>query len=285
MLQKIKDLLKILLKRKIVVHLEVSYDLPNERFKGKKVLVTGGSSGIGLAIAKSFLAEGAEVLICARKEAQLLEVVGELKSDRLHAMEWDVSAISNIPNKLLAADDILHGIDVFVNAAGVSAYNEDLQTEKMYDYICDINQKGLYYMNMYEGDYLIDRKIKGKIVNITSKAGERIGFDPYTLSKWGANSITMGNARRLAPYQINVNGVAPGRTPTNITKELQSHINSDNVYSNTSTMRFTMPEEIAAIVLFLAGQSANNIVGQIIAIDGGSYENTSTELVRTAWGG
>ena len=75
--------------------------------------------------------------------------------------------------------------------------------------------------------------IKGKIINLTSKAGERIGFDPYTLSKWGANSITRGNARRLAPYHINVNGIAPGRGPTNITAELQSHKNSDNVIQRT----------------------------------------------------
>lgn len=163
-------------------------------------------------------------------------------------------------------------IDIFVNAAGVSAYDEDCMTEKMYDYICDINTKGLFYMNKFEGDYMVSNGIQGKIINITSKAGERIAFDPYTLSKWGANSITRGNARRLAPHHINVNGIAPGRVPTNITKELQSHIGLDDVYTeNHSTQRFTMPEEVAQTALFLASGAANNIVGQIIVMDGGSY--------------
>ena len=167
---------------------------------------------------------------------------------------------------------MLGGIDVFINAAGVSAYSGDIMSEQMYDYICDINQKGLFFMNQIEGDYFIDNKIEGKIINLTSKAGERIGFDPYTLSKWGANSITRGNARRLAPYHINVNGIAPGRVPTNITEELQQYIDSDNVYTtNHSTKRFTMPEEVAETALFLASGAANNIVGQIIVMDGGSY--------------
>ena len=118
----------------------------------------------------------------------------------------------------------------------------------------------------------INNHIEGKIINLTSKAGERIGFDPYTLSKWGANSITKGNARRLAPYHINVNGIAPGRVPTNITAELQQYVGSDNVYTpNHSTKRFTMPEEVAETAMFLASGAANNIVGQIIVMDGGSY--------------
>lgn len=273
MKQIIRRVIKKVLRNETVVHLNVSYVNPSEQFQSKKVLVTGGTSGIGLAIAKAFLAEGADVIICARKEAQLIDVKKQIDSDKLYTLVWDISDVESIPSKLQEAHSLLTDIDIFVNAAGVSAYDEDIFSEQMYDYICDINQKGLFYMNKFEGDYLIEKKIKGKIVNITSKAGERIGFDPYTLSKWGANSITMGNARRLAPYHINVNGVAPGRTPTNITKELQSHMNSDNVYSNTSTLRLNMPEEIAAAVLFLASQSANNIVGQIIAIDGGSYEN------------
>lgn len=267
-----KQLMKLLFQKRIIIPLSISYVNPSERFAGHKVLVTGGSSGIGLAIAKAFLAEGAEVIICARKKEPLQRVYNEFNNGKLHTMEFDISDVQNIESKLLEADSIMKNIDIFINAAGVSAYDEDIMTEKMYDYVCDINQKALFYMNKYEGDYMVSRKLHGKIINITSKAGERIGFDPYTLSKWGANSITRGNARRLAIHHINVNGIAPGRVPTNITKELQSHKDSDNAYTpNHSTMRFTQPEEVAATALFLASGSANNIVGQIIAIDGGSY--------------
>lgn len=255
-----------------IVHLTVNKVNPSEQYKGYKVLVTGATSGIGLATAKAFLSEGAEVLICARKQAAIDDTIKDLNSKQVHGLILDISDISHIQSKLQEADKLMKGIDIFVNCAGVSAYDEDINTEKMYDYICDINQKGLYFMNKFEGDYLIENKIQGKIVNITSKAGERIGFDPYTLSKWGANSITRGNARRLAPYHINVNGVAPGRVPTNITKELQSHKDSDNVFTpNHSTKKFTMPDEVAATVMFLCSGMANNIVGQIIVMDGGSY--------------
>lgn len=255
-----------------VVNLNITYTNPSNRFNNHKVLVTGGSSGIGLAIAKAFLAEGADVLICARKQKGLDEVVSELSSAKLHTMVMDIADVKSMKSKLDEAVAIMGSIDIFVNAAGVSAYEGDIMQESMYDYICDINQKGLFYMNKLQGDYMLENGIQGKIINLTSKAGERIGFDPYTLSKWGANSITKGNARRLAPYHINVNGIAPGRVPTNITAELQSHKDSDNVYTpNHSTQRFTMPEEVAATALFLASGVANNIVGQIIVMDGGSY--------------
>ena len=264
MLDRIKQAIRIIFKRKEIVNLNVTYSAPNARFEGKKVVVTGGTSGIGLAIAKAFLAEGATVLICARKQEGLDRTLATLKSPNLKAMRLDISEISGLREKICEAADLLGGIDIFINAAGVSAYSGEIMSEQMYDYICDINQ--------IEGDYFIDNKIEGKIINLTSKAGERIGFDPYTLSKWGANSITRGNARRLAPYHINVNGIAPGRVPTNITEELQQYIDSDNVYTpNHSTKRFTMPEEVAETAMFLASGAANNIVGQIIVMDGGSY--------------
>ena len=254
------------------VKLNVSYVNPSNRFMGKNVFVSGGTSGIGLAVTKAFLSEGANVIIAARKKDQLEQTKMLLQNPNLHILEMDISDVKSIKNKIDLAAAELSRIDIFVNCAGVSAYDESLQTEKMYDYICNINQKGLYFMNKEEGDYFITNQIQGKIINLTSKAGERIGFDPYTLSKWGANSITKGNARRLAPYHINVNGIAPGRVPTNITKELQNNKNSENVYTpNHATKRFTMPEEVAATALFLASDSANNIVGQVIVMDGGSY--------------
>ena len=263
------------LARPIVVNLSVSYLHENERFKDKNVFVTGGTSGIGLAIAKAFLKESAKVLICARNENKIDEILSHFNHPQAVGMKLDVSDVSIISQKILEGESHLGGkIDIFVNCAGVSAYDGNINSEEMYDYICDINQKGLYFMNRAEGDYLMSRGIKHtKIINITSKAGERIGFDPYIVSKWGANAITKGIARRLAPFHINVNGIAPGRCPTNITRELQQHMNNDNVYTwGNSTQRFTMPEEVASAALYLASGSANQIVGQILVIDGGSYD-------------
>lgn len=268
----LKKFLSAFFRKTNIVHLDVTYSLPGERFKGKRVLVTGGSSGIGLAIAKAFLAEGAKVMACARNSEKLSAIEKEQNNTRFRTMALDIADVTAIPNLLNQAVETMGQIDIFINAAGVSAYDGNIMKEEMYDYICDINQKGLFYMNHYEGEYMVSQNIRGKIINITSKAGEKIGFDPYTLSKWGANAITRGIARKLACHHINVNGIAPGCVPTNITADLQKHINQDNVFTTAhETKRFTMPEEVAEVALFLASGAANNIVGQIIAIDGGSY--------------
>jgi 3-oxoacyl-[acyl-carrier protein] reductase len=276
MIKTIRYIFNKLLKIEKVVKLNISYVNPSERFAGKSVLVTGGSSGIGYAVAETFLREGAEVIICARNRDKLEDAASRLKSSRIKTMVFDVSDVAQMKDHIHIASKLNNGIDIFVNCAGVSSFKGGDDTEQMYDHICDINTKGLYFANKYEGDYFIENQRQGKIINITSKAGERIGFDPYILSKWGANSITKGNARRLAPYHVNVNGVAPGRVPTNITAELQSHLDSlmdGNAYTPQHlTGRFTMPNEVAAAVAFLASDVANNIVGQVLVIDGGSYQ-------------
>lgn len=269
----LKAIIRRIFTIKKVVRLDITYASPSNRFAGKRVVVTGGTSGIGFACAKAFISEGAKVLICARKANHLEAALRELQSDSAISMVFDVADVGSINAGIDVAAEKLGGkIDVFVNCAGVSAYNGGEMDEKVYDYICDINTKGLYFMNQFEGNYMIENGIRGKIINITSKAGERIGFDPYILSKWGANAITKGNARRLAPHHINVNGVAPGRVPTHITAELEQHINTGDAFTpNHATQRFTMPEEVASMVLYLSSGVANNIVGQIVVMDGGSY--------------
>ena len=253
-------------------YITVSYVTPSEQFKGKKVLVTGGSSGLGLAIAKAFAAEKADVLICARKQTNIDSAIEEIGLANVKGMVWDIADVKSINSNMTKALALMGKIDVFINCAGVSSFKGGMSTEEMYDYIVDINTKGLYFMCKAEGDYLVREKIQGKIINITSKAGELKQADPYTLSKWGANSITQGFARKLALHHINMNGIAPGCVPTNITAELQSHIDTDNMFRQEhNTHRFTTPEEIAYVALFLASDSAKNIVGQIIAVDGGIY--------------
>ena len=263
--------LKWLISKEQVVKLVITYVNPSERFTGHKVLVTGGTSGIGLACAKAFLAEGAEVLICARNEDALTKTASEINSPCLKSMKWDIGDVKSIPGKLSEAVKMMGGdIDIFVNAAGVSAYNGRINDEDVYDYIVDINTKGLFFMCKAQGEYLRSRNIHGKIVNITSRGGTSKSFDSYTLSKWGANSLTYGLARMLAPYHINVNGVAPGCVPTNIVKHLQCHMGKENQYYKGHWIgRFVQPEEIAATVKFLASCEADSIIGQIVAVDGG----------------
>lgn len=214
--------------------------------------------------------EGTEVLICARNESRLETAVNEANSDKLHYLVWDISDVKSIPSKLREALAIMKEADIFFNCAGVSDFaGGHAYTEEMYDYIMDINTKGLFFLCKAEGDYLEDRKKQGKIINITSACGDIPGFDPYTISKWGADCITKGLAKKLIPSGIVVNGIAPGEVPTNITAHLQSRIGKDNQFTPLhGSGRLTMVREVAKLAVFLASGESNNIAGEIIKIDG-----------------
>ena len=253
---------------KTIVH--VTFSKERNMLTNKKIAIIGGGSGIGLGIARQCLSEGAEVLICARNRSKLETSVEEIGSDKLHCLDWDISDVKSTSSKLQDALAIMKDIDVFFNCAGVSDYaGGHAYTEEMYDYIVDINTKGLFFLCLAEGEYLQKRNKGGKIINITSACGDIPGFDPYTISKWGANCLTKGLARRLISDRIIVNGIAPGEVPTNITAHLQSHINDNNQFTPLhGSGRFTMVKEVAKLVVFLASDDSNNIVGEIIKIDG-----------------
>lgn len=242
-----------------------------DKFKGKTVLVTGGTSGFGLAIAKLFLAQGANVVITGRNQQKLEGVISEINHPCFKGLIWDLSDVSLASEKLKDASSIFGPINVFVNNAGVwSPKHWNIVEEKDWDNIVDINLKGLFFICKEEASLLIEYASSdnmGKIINITSIEGMRGGFGPYFASKWGANGLTKGLAKELVKCNIIVNAVAPGMAITDINPDLPK---DGNMYLNCQpTGRFVAVEEVADLVAFLAGDSANSIVGQVIAIDGG----------------
>lgn len=244
---------------------------PTERFVGKKILVTGGSSGIGLEIAKEFLAEGAEVMITGRNVARLEEAKQNLNNPRLKTIEWDVADVPSLDTKFVAAVTEMGHFDIFINNAGIyeaSPWNQIKEDE--FDKVNDINCKGLFFMCQQEGEYLKSNGIQGKIVNINSIAGLKSGFDAYSVSKWGSVCITRSMAALMAPYGIAVNGIAPGNVVTNIHDGVRGKDVMENAYMpQHKTKRYTLVEEIASMALYLSSDMASNIIGQVIAIDGG----------------
>ena len=249
----------------------VSYYIDKKRFENVRVvLISGGNSGIGLATARMFLQEGAKVIIAARNQSKLDDIIKGENNSNLSAIQLDVSDISSISMMLLKASDIFGDINIFVNCAGVYETPEDCKTiSDQYDYIMNINHKGMYGANLAECEYLRKRNIRGKIINISSVAGERYLCDPYTLSKWGVNVITKALALQMAEYGICINAVAPGNVPTNIS-QWHRDIDRNNIYTEQHrTHRLVLPEEVANLILYLASDSANSIIGQIIGIDGG----------------
>lgn len=254
-----------------VVYTNVSLVLPNNQLKGKTVFISGGTSGIGLGIAKCFLEEGAIVIISGRNETKLKEVSKHLNSNRLHTINWDCSDEKIASEKLTLLVSTIGHIDIFINNAGVyDSASWDTVTPAMYDSVIDTNQRGLYFMCQEEGKYFVSNNRKGKIINITSIAGILSGFNPYNVSKWGAACITRGLAKELVKKGVCVNAIAPGNVVTNIHKGVQGKSVEDNAYtSQHPTGRYTLVEEVASLALYLASDSSNNMTGQVIAIDGG----------------
>lgn len=260
-----------LFRPKTVVKISLNTVAPSERFVGKKVLITGGSSGIGFEIAKEFLAEGADVMITGRNAMRLEGTKQKLNNHRLKTIEWDVADVSTLDTKFVAAVTEMGHFDIFINNAGIyeaSPWNQIKEDE--YDKVNDINCKGLFFMCQHEADYFLKNDIKGKIVNINSIAGIKSGFDAYSVSKWGSMCITRGLAAKMAPHGIVINGIAPGNVVTNIHDGVREKDVMENAYMpQHKTNRYTLVEEIASMALYLSSDMASNIIGQVIAIDGG----------------
>lgn len=254
-----------------VSYANVSFVQPSSQLAGKTIFVSGGTSGIGLGIAKLFLNEGAVVVVSGRNEQKLKETKQSVNNPNLHTICWDVADEKIAEEKLQQIVSEVGHIDIFVNNAGVyDSAPWNMVSPEMYDKVVNTNQRGLYFMCQTEGKYFINNNRKGKIINITSIAGILTGFNPYNISKWGATCITRGLAKELVRNGVLVNAIAPGNVVTNIHDGVRGKSVEDNAYtSQHPTKRYTLVEEVASLALYLASDAANNIVGQVISVDGG----------------
>jgi len=253
-----------------VVYVNISQINHGKILKEKKILITGGSSGIGYAIAKKFLNEGAKVVITGRDTKNLLMAAKALNSNMLFYLQWDISDSSISKSKLAEVHAILGGIDVVINNAGLytSTSFSDIN-EEIWDDVLNTNLKGLFFMCQAQAEYFINENKErgGKILNISSIRGFQGDCGPYGVSKWGVNGLTKGLARDLISKNILVNAIAPGITATKING---IDVNKNAYSSEPRNKRIALPEEIAELALFLASDASNNIVGQIIVCDGGT---------------
>jgi len=251
-----------------VVYVNISQINYNGILEGKRVLVTGGSSGIGYAIAKKCLEEGARVVITGRDIHKLNAVSKKIGSNNLLALEWDVSDSNLAREKIKEIELVLGGLDIVFNNAGVYTSKSFLEIEEEdWDTVMDINAKGLFFVCQAASDYFLKKSKSGKIINIASNRGILGDYGPYGMSKWGVIGLTKGLGRDLISKGIIVNGIAPGITATNINGvKVEENAFSDEPRNK----RIGLPEEIAELALFLASDAANNIVGEVIVCDGGT---------------
>ena len=238
-------------------------------FTGKIALVTGGTRGIGEAIAEAFVAAGATVIVTARERAGLDAIAGRLRVESEALDVGDVDASQRVVDAVLAR----HGrIDVLVNNAGTSIRQPTGQvTEEAWDRMFDTNTRGLFFLSQAVGRTMVARG-GGAIVNIGSVAqvlGRR-EMAAYAASKGAVAQITRALALEWARQGVRVNCVAPAYVRTPLVEPVFRRPElMEEILRRTALGRVAEPREIAGPVLFLASDLASYVTGQTLFVDGG----------------
>jgi len=250
-------------------------------FDGKRVLITGGSRGIGRACAMAFAEHGAVVAVNYRTGAAAAEeVLAALPGEDHVALQADVSEPQAVEGLVASVVEALGGLDIVVNNAGIFIDHvvEDVgfdEWQAAWDRVLKTNLVGPANLCFCAAKHMIGHG-GGKIVNISSRGAFRGEPDgpAYGASKAGLNALSQSLARRLAPHDITVGAVAPGFVDTEMARRYQGTDMWDDITSQSPFGRIAKPEEVAAAVLFLASENAKFSSGAIIDVNGASYLRT-----------
>lgn len=241
------------------------------RLKGKTAIVTGGSRGIGKAIALRLSQEGADVAVCGIRSAPE-EVASEIRAQGCQALALmaDVSRAEDVESLVKTALDAWGKIDILVNNAGITRDNLLLRLkDDEWDAVLDVNLKGAFHGIKAVARPMMKAR-SGRIINVSSVVGliGNAGQANYAASKAGLIGLTKSAARELASRNITVNAVAPGFIPTDMTAELTDDVKA-KLIAQIPLGDLGRPEDVAAAVAFLASDDAAYITGQVITVDGG----------------
>ena len=238
------------------------------------VLVSGGSRGIGKAIAEGFAQRDAQVIVTGRNIETLTATAAELSTGNraVEPVVCDVAQLDDIPNCVQTVLDKFGRIDTLVNVAGVNVRKkaEKISAEE-YDFILDVNLKGTYFMSVEVGRHMMERG-RGSQINVDSlnSYSPLKGVLPYAMSKWGVVAMTRGLATEWGPHGVRVNTLAPGFILTDMTRKLwsQPHM-QDWADKNTPLKRLGEVEDMIGACIFMASNASAFMTGQVMRIDGG----------------
>lgn len=246
----------------------------NGRLKEKIVVITGGTSGIGKAIAKRFAIEGATVLLIGTNEEKgqraIEEINSETTKDSASFFACDVSNFSTVQDTFTELFKKFGRIDVLVNNAGITRDQLLMKmTEEDWDRVLDVNAKSCFNCCKAIVRPMMKQR-KGKIINTTSVIGltGNIGQFNYAASKAALIGMTKSLAKELAQRSIQVNAIAPGYVNTEMTDKLPENL-KEEIMKRIPLGRIGNPDDIAQAALFLASDMSDYITGQCIVVDGG----------------
>lgn len=234
--------------------------------EGKKVLITGGTRGLGFAIAKRCLEEKAKVTITGRTMEALEKAKAQLGNPKdLYLIAHDIRDYDRDEEVVQTARRYMGGVDILLNNAGVSVHdiNYATCTQEMWDRQMDTNLKGVYFLTQAFMKYYNEvGKKAGKIIMMVSERGLYGDDVPYGLAKRALISYTEGLAVKLIGKGVRVNAIAPGVTATDMTGW---DPNGDLYRPYCRGKRVLLPQEIAEVAIFLMSDASNSISGQVIA--------------------
>lgn len=270
---KLKRKIKTITFKKIPVEIPTLY---GEVLKGKVAVVTGGTTGIGFEIAKAFIHNGASVIITGRDNDRIANAVVKLKneiSDNENIFVCgevlDNTMTTQIEERwkqILSHIENKH-IDILVNNAGVISKTHFGKTdEKDYNLVMETNLKGTYFLSEIVSNYMIENGIKGNILNISSSSALRPAVSAYSMAKWAIHGLTLGMAKKLSPYGIVVNSIAPGATATRM-------LQSDNIINinrmSSPSERYATASEIANLAVIMVSDMSKMVNGDTMYATGG----------------
>ena len=256
------------------------------KLENKEAIITGSGGGIGRAIALRYAREGAKCVVVDIQGEQAEFTANEIRKHGGSAfhIQMDVRIQVDIEHVISSTLEEFSQVDILFNNAAIFEMAPLLEsTRKSYDRIFEVNVKGMFFMMQAVASKMVEHKINGKIINLSSQAGRRGEslVSHYCASKAAVLSYTQSAALALSSYKINVNGIAPGVVDTPMWETVDSlfaHYENRKIGEKKRLVgeevplgRMALPEDIEGAAVFLASEDANYITAQTLNVDGGNW--------------